>query len=108
MLSLSRPYHGTLLLYEEKELLDQLPLDANPVFRKFILQAKPTKSFCAISLDTDVAKQMVSSVTRLELFYLNHILKWHQSGQSGLVMPSQAGENYEEATVAVRLWVFIV
>ena len=63
-----RPYHGVLLLHEEKELLDQLPLDANPCFQKFIVQAAPTKSLAVIALDTDLTKRMVYRMA-CHLFY---------------------------------------
>ena len=50
-----RPYHGLLLLYEERELLDKLPLDASPTLKKMLAHASPTKSFRTIASDSDLA-----------------------------------------------------
>ena len=50
-----RPYHGILLLYEERELLDKLPLDASPTLKKMLAHASPTKSFRTIASDSDLA-----------------------------------------------------
>jgi len=45
-----RPYHGMLLLYEEKELLDQFPLDASPALKKLIRQVELMYKFTLIFL----------------------------------------------------------
>lgn len=58
-----RPYHGILLLYEERELLDKLPLDAVPTLKKMLAHASPTKSFRTIASDSDLALLHVSTVT---------------------------------------------
>ena len=50
-----RPYHGILLLYEERELLDKLPLDASPTLKKMLSHASPTNSFRTIASDSDLA-----------------------------------------------------
>ena len=50
-----RPYHGILLLYEERELLDKMPLDASPTLKKMLSYASPTKSFRTIASDSDLA-----------------------------------------------------
>ena len=55
-----RPYHGILLLQEEKELLDLLPIDANPMYPKFIEQADPRKSLNVVALDSNLTKKVVS------------------------------------------------
>ena len=55
-----RPYHGILLLYEERELLDKLPLDASPTLKKMLSHASPTNSFRTIASDSDLALLHVS------------------------------------------------
>lgn len=55
-----RPYHGILLLYEERELLDKLPLDATPTLKKMLGYASPTKSFRTIASDSDLSLLHVS------------------------------------------------
>jgi hypothetical protein len=64
-----RPYHGILLLYEERELLDKLPLDAVPTLKKMLAYATPTNSFRTIASDSDLAL--------LHVFHLaGHLLYW--------------------------------
>lgn len=64
-----RPYHGMLLLYEERELLDQFPLDASPALKKLIRYSSPMKSFRTLSSDSDIALKHV--------FHLaGHLLYW--------------------------------
>jgi len=64
-----RPYHGILLLYEERELLDKLPLDASPTLKKMLSHASPTNSFRTIASDSDLAL--------LHVFHLaGHLLYW--------------------------------
>ena len=57
---LIRPYHGALLLFDTKVLLDQLPLDANSIFRRFYLAASPCKSLTTIAMDMGISKPAVS------------------------------------------------
>ena len=57
-----RPYHGILLLYEERELLDKLPLDASPTLKKMLAHASPTKSFRTIASDSDLALSHVMTL----------------------------------------------
>ena len=69
-----RPYHGILLLYEERELLDKLPLDASPTLKKMLSHASPTNSFRTIASDSDLALLHV----RIQLFF-SHKSDLHQS-----------------------------
>ena len=55
-----RPYHGILLLFEERELLDKFPLDASPTLKKMLGYASPTKSFRTIASDSDLTLLHVS------------------------------------------------
>ncbi len=55
-----RPYHALLLLHDEKELLEQLPIDANAALKKIIVQASPLKNFVTLAADTAISKLMVS------------------------------------------------
>jgi hypothetical protein len=65
-----RPYHGILLLYEERELLDKLPLDASPTLKKMLSHASPTNSFRTIASDSDLALLHVR--TYVSKVYSNH------------------------------------
>ena len=65
-----RPYHGILLLYEERELLDKLPLDASPTLKKMLSHASPTNSFRTIASDSDLALLHVSVAVHFFQFNL--------------------------------------
>lgn len=73
-----RPYHGLLLLYEERELLDKLPLDASPTLKKMLAHASPTKSFRTIASDSDLALSHVINpaqylkITKKIAFHFGH------------------------------------
>ena len=55
-----RPYHALLLLQNEKELIESLPLDYNTAVKKVIMQASPLKSFRTLAADTALTKSFVS------------------------------------------------
>ena len=55
-----RPYHGLLLLKEQNEILDLLPLDYQTTLKKLVLYASPTKSLRTIASDSDLALTHVS------------------------------------------------
>ena len=73
-----RPYHGILLLYEERELLDKLPLDASPTLKKMLSHASPTNSFRTIASDSDLALLHVRmSVKYIPTNIIQNLKTWH-------------------------------
>ena len=64
-----RPYHGVMLLYEKGELLDKLPLDANPTMKKMITYASPNKSLRTIASDSDIALPHVFKLASQLLYW---------------------------------------
>ena len=71
-----RPYHGVLLLFDTKVLVDQLPLDANSLIKRFYLAASPSKSLTSIALDAGISKQAVSLDGKEAEFLKPQSLQW--------------------------------
>lgn len=57
-----RPFHALLLLQDEQELVNELPLDYNTAVKKVLLQASPLKNFRVLAADTDLTKLFVSEL----------------------------------------------
>lgn len=63
--SLSRPYHGLLLLTDAAELLTSLPEDSSPALIRLISVTSPLKNLQQLAADADIILSHVS-------FILNH------------------------------------
>ncbi|XP_040581661.1 GATOR1 complex protein NPRL3 [Lepeophtheirus salmonis] len=72
-----RPYHAMILLYDEQELLDTLPLDASPAMRKVIHCTSPLKSFRTLASDADLSLNQVFQIA-------GHLLYW---GKATVIYP---------------------
>lgn len=64
-----RPYHGLLLLYEPRELLDSLPLDASPAFIQLITVTKPDKNFMDLSVDANLTLMQVYCIVSQLIYW---------------------------------------
>ncbi|XP_077865259.1 GATOR1 complex protein NPRL3-like [Saccoglossus kowalevskii] len=72
-----RPYHAMLLLEEENELLEFLPLDCSPSLIRLIKLTTPLKSLQLLSQDCDLA---LSQVFQL----VGHLVYW---GKATIIFP---------------------
>lgn len=64
-----RPYHGLLLLQEQQELLNSLPIDASPAFIQLIQVTKPDKNFMELSVD--------ANLTLMQIFHIvSQLIYW--------------------------------
>ena len=74
-----KPYHTFLLLYEPKDLLNQLPLDGSPPLYKLVRSADPTMSFRALASDTMIPLRHVSTINPI----IFSVREW-KKGEEGL------------------------
>lgn len=64
-----RPYHGLLLLYEQQELLNSLPIDASPAFIQLIKVTKPNKNFMDLSVDANLSLMQIFSIVSQLIYW---------------------------------------
>lgn len=64
-----RPYHGLLLLYEQQELLDSLPIDASPAFIQLIKVTKANKNFMDLSVDANLTLMQIFSIVSQLIYW---------------------------------------
>ncbi|XP_071108105.1 GATOR1 complex protein NPRL3-like [Haliotis cracherodii] len=64
-----RQYHGILLLVEEQELLDSLPMDCTPTLVRLVQIASPLKNLQTLALDADLSLSQVFQLA-------SHLVYW--------------------------------
>ena len=72
-----RPYHTILLLEEEKNLLNDLPIDCAPTLKRVIKMCSLIKSFQTLSQDADISMSQIFSV-------VSHLVYW---GKAMVIYP---------------------
>lgn len=64
-----RPYHGLLLLHDQQELLNSLPIDPSQAFIQLIQVTKPDKNFMELSVD--------ANLTLMQIFHIvSQLIYW--------------------------------
>ena len=75
--SRTRPYHTVLLLDDEKNLVNSLPIDCSPALKRLIKMSSPMKNFQKLSQDADIALS--------QIFHLvSHLVYW---GKAMVIYP---------------------
>lgn len=64
-----RPYHGLLLLHEQNELLNSLPIDASPAMIQLIKVTKSDKNFLDLSVDANLTLMQIFSIVSQLIYW---------------------------------------